>query len=350
MKQKILLWTLCMAAIAQQPLPAQQTVTLDLSRPVDPVEITLDAEKGYWTDAFGAAPLVFEHFTFSHAGGTGYWSGFIVGSNGDTEDYGSLNSTHTDGWLINQWGNMAGGGIQTGSDGSVIRDGDGKVATGKGIPYLIANEFDEFAITFDGEYEAAGVYLNNHPWPFYSNLYGDSYARALDREGDYYKVIITGQNAEAEETGSVEHVFAEYVDGALKQSRDWERVDLSSLGKVSRLSFHLTSTDAGEWGMNTPGYFCLDKLQVKTSGTDGIITLPAATAAVYPNPAADRLTVSGTSIRRVTVSDLGGRTVCRLEAEGQSRLTIPVSHWGKGVYIVRVTDGTSTSSHKIIKR
>ncbi|MDR1102188.1 MAG: DUF4465 domain-containing protein [Tannerella sp.] len=340
-------------ALTHNPLVAQDTITLNLSvPPVEPAELVLDTEKGYWTDAFGDATLAYEHFTFSHGGGmygeSGYWSGFIVGSNGDTEDYGSLNSP-LDGWLSNQWGNMAGGGIQTGDDGSVLRDENGKVQTEKGIPYLLVNGADP-AITFDGEYEAVGVYLNNHPWPYYGNLYGDPYARALNEAGDYFKVTISGLNADSEGTGTVEHFLAEYRDGELYQSTDWEWVDLSPLGKVSGLKFTLSSTDVGEWGMNTAAYFCLDKLQVRTADTDGIHVPPPSTVQVYPNPVVDQLTVAGSTIRQVTVYDVSGRLVCQLQANGQSRLTIPVSQWSNGIYIMQITDATGTVSRKIVKK
>ncbi|MDR3262473.1 MAG: DUF4465 domain-containing protein [Tannerella sp.] len=353
MKQKILLLMLGIVSFVHNPLFAQeQVITLDLTKPVLPPALILDPEKGYWTESFSDAPLTFEHFTFSHDGGmygtAGYWSGFIVGSNGDTGDYGNSGASAEE-WTANQWGNMAGGGIIINPDGSIAKDEDGKVLVETGIPYLIANEYGELGITFDGSYEATGVYLSNHPWPYYSNLYGDGFARALNQEGDYYKVIITGLDSHKNETGKVEHLFAEYKDGTLEQSTDWEWVDLSSLGKISSLSFTLASTDMGEWGMNTSGYFCLDKLQVRDTET-GIVSPVITTAGVYPNPAIDRLNISGSAIRRVLISDIGGRTVYQQYVSGQSLLTIPVSAWAKGIYIVRIWDGSGQSAHKIIKK
>ena len=50
---------------------------------------------------------------------------------------------------------------------------------------------------------------------------------------------------------------------------DWRYVDLSGLGKVSKLSFALSSTDNGDWGMNTPAYFCFDNF-----GAEGEEVLP----------------------------------------------------------------------------
>ena len=40
----------------------------------------------------------------------------------------------------------------------------------------------------------------------------------------------------------------------------WTWVDLSSLGEVSGLQFTLSSSDNGEYGMNTPAYFAIDDI------------------------------------------------------------------------------------------
>ena len=43
----------------------------------------------------------------------------------------------------------------------------------------------------------------------------------------------------------------------------WELVDLSTLGTVYGLSFGLSSSDNGDWGMNTPAYFAMDNLDIQ---------------------------------------------------------------------------------------
>jgi hypothetical protein len=40
----------------------------------------------------------------------------------------------------------------------------------------------------------------------------------------------------------------------------WQYVDLTSLGMIKSLEFTLSSSDIGEWGMNTPAYFAIDTL------------------------------------------------------------------------------------------
>ena len=37
-------------------------------------------------------------------------------------------------------------------------------------------------------------------------------------------------------------------------------IDLSELGEVAGLQFCMSSSDVGQWGMNTPGYFVMDTM------------------------------------------------------------------------------------------
>ena len=42
---------------------------------------------------------------------------------------------------------------------------------------------------------------------------------------------------------------------------EWTRYDLSDFGFVKGLVIELSSSDTGQWGMNTPAYFCLDNIE-----------------------------------------------------------------------------------------
>jgi hypothetical protein len=47
----------------------------------------------------------------------------------------------------------------------------------------------------------------------------------------------------------------------------WTYVDLTEFGKVDAIFFTLTSSDNGDYGMNTPAYFCMDNFgQAKPAG------------------------------------------------------------------------------------
>lgn len=268
---------------------ANDIITLDLSKPTKPTQFILDPEKGHWAETYNTAKeyrqIEFGLFSFPHipgenggedvGGGMSYWDGFTYCTSGDITDYGSLGSS--DAWVSQQWGCMAGGGIKTDADGKIITNTEGKVEVEKGIPYLVAywgywmevmgggDPCLQVNFTDEQAYEAVGIYINNHPWPYYGNIHGDGFASAFTEEGQYFKLIVHGVNEQGEDIGiKVEHMLAEFKDGKLHQSADWQWIDLSALGTVYGIYFTMDTSDADPiYGPNTAVYFCLDKLQVR---------------------------------------------------------------------------------------
>lgn len=102
-----------------------------------------------------------------------------------------------------------------------------------------------------------GCYITNNVYAYNSMLNGDAYAKKFGAD-DWFLLTITGHNGE-QMTGTVDFYLAK--DG--KILKDWTYCDLSSLGEVTKLTFALSSTDNGDYGMNTPAYFCIDELGAK---------------------------------------------------------------------------------------
>jgi len=264
--------------------------TLDLSQPTNPATFDVDAN-GVWTGTYSNDyPYIeFNNSTFmlSHVidgdgfgdGSGGSWDGFTYSKNGDNTDYYGGGSSQS--WTTHQWGNMAGGGIKTDADGNVLKDENGVVTADPDTPYLVAywgyykkegpyadmfpDAQQTLQIILNKVYNAKGVYINNSPWPYYGNISGDGFARPLDQDGDYFKLIIYGLDENYEDNGKqVEYYLAQNIGGTLIQSPNWEWVDLSALGEIGGMYFRMESS-AGDpmYGMNTAGYFCMDKLQVE---------------------------------------------------------------------------------------
>ncbi len=97
------------------------------------------------------------------------------------------------------------------------------------------------------------VMINNSSYAYYAMTIGDNYARKFE-EGDYFKVIAHGIHADG--TESVTSFSLAEGSNVLDH---WTKWDLSPLGEVSAIYFTMESSDSGMWGMNTPGYFCLDR-------------------------------------------------------------------------------------------
>lgn len=90
----------------------------------------------------------------------------------------------------------------------------------------------------------------------------------------------------------------------------WQWVDLTSLGKVTSLGFAVSSSHNNEYGMTTPGYFCMDNL----GGTPNETSSVADKAVSRPSNAVET--------ERYTM--------------GGQRVSSPVP----GVNIVKMSDGT----------
>jgi hypothetical protein len=233
-------------------------------RPVDSIG------GGYWSGTFdeNEGDIQFCDFVFPHAGamyiGGGdtirYWGGFTTGSNGDTGDYGRPDTAGHIGsvkWIDNQWGVMAGGGFDSLCNFPV-----------KGTPYLIAygSQLD-VRLVGDTLFKPVGVYICNHPWPYYGNIHGDGFARPLDSVGDYFRLKIYGVIGNTE-IPITEYDLAENPTGtSLIQSDAWKWINLSITDSIQALRFKLETTDTGDWGPNTALYFCMNKLTVVKTHT-----------------------------------------------------------------------------------
>ncbi len=147
--------------------------------------------------------------------------------------------------------------------------------------YAVAFDFAPGAstITLPAGYRPESVAITNATYPALVMLTGqggNGFARQF-QQGDYFLLTITGLNAQGQSTGTVPFYLANYQFTNPAQDyvvSNWTNVDLSSLGAgTTELSFGLTSTDTGMYGINTPTYFALDNLAVAPAGGTSFQTL-----------------------------------------------------------------------------
>ena len=158
--------------------------------------------------------------------------------------------------LDDQWNNVVGGGY----DGSA-NYGVAFAAEFNG-PCYVTLLSDEPAVV-------PGFYITNSSYAYNSLTGGDAFAKKFGK-GDWFKLTITGYDANNEVTATKDYYLADLreTDKAYIIN-DWRYVDLSVLGKVKKIGFALSSTDNGDYGMNTPAYFCFDNF-----GAEGEEILP----------------------------------------------------------------------------
>ena len=135
-------------------------------------------------------------------------------------------------------------------------------------PPFGGDAFASFAT--DSVYQVTSVSVCNSSYTALTLKNGDSYGftkkfgGTTGNDPDWYKMTVIGYNAAGDSVNSVNFFLADYrFDDNSKDYiiSKWTSVDLSSLGKIHKMAFRLSSSDTGMYGMNTPAYVCLDNLK-----------------------------------------------------------------------------------------
>ena len=127
-------------------------------------------------------------------------------------------------------------------------------------------------IRLPGPAAVESVAITNTTYTALSMLQGDAFAKKFGGEGgsdpDYLRLDILGMDDNGDQVGAVEFYLADFrfadsnEDYVLDQ---WRVVDLTPLGtNIASLQFAMETTDVGIFGANTPFYFALDNLTVRS--------------------------------------------------------------------------------------
>ncbi len=170
-------------------------------------------------------------------GGITYWSGFA---------YSDITDNTTPGFM-NQYSAYPGGG----ADGSKI--------------YVVGYASD--TLTFPDPMTSVKISVANDTYTALSMKNGDAFSKKFGgdtgNDPDWYKLTIKTINTAGSVTGTAEIMLADYTSNDNSKdyiSNVWNEIDLSSFGEIKALTFSLSSSDNGTYGMNTPAYFCLDNI------------------------------------------------------------------------------------------
>jgi hypothetical protein len=192
---------------------------------------------------------------------------------------------------------------------------------------------DPAVIKFPSTVRCEHLFVNNSTFAYRSMKDGDAFAKkfggASGNDPDFFKLSI------ARWVGGValdttEFYLADYRFENNSQDyivKNWTRIDFFQR-PMDSLSFSLSSSDNGQFGMNTPAYFCLDNLLVSA---DGLSVKPSKISpiALFPNPATESITVSTNQLQQaqLQVINLQGAAV-----------QVPTMETSPGVYRLEIRD------------
>ncbi|MCP4311224.1 MAG: DUF4465 domain-containing protein [Bacteroidetes bacterium] len=209
-------------------------------------DLTL-AQESYWNGSDGTGNFSSGLARFYNEFNAEYfsWSGWAHSNTSDVTTPG----------FTNQYSAITGEGFDSGDDSNGI--------------YGVSSRFGPVMIDFpEKAYAPEGFYVTNSTYATLSMEQGDWAAKQFGGDDgtdpDYFMLSVWGFSG-SESTDTIEYYLADYRFNEPENDyiiKTWQWVDLSSFGKVDSLHFGLESSDVGEWGMNTPAYFCMDNLHL----------------------------------------------------------------------------------------
>ena len=201
----------------------------------------------------------------------------------------------------------------------------------------------------------SGLYITNNTYAYNvmrdGNQFSKKFGGTTGNDPDWFKVTIWGYSGGNMTTDSVEFFLADYRFSNNAQDyrvKTWEWVDLTSLGNLDSVLFVLNSSDVGQWGMNTPEFFCIDNFN-GTAPSSIVENKTTIDFEVYPNPSNGTVFINSTQdIDQLTVYDLTGKEVLTDVNLVSGVHQLDVSTLNEGVYFVRLTSTGQISTKRLI--
>lgn len=277
---------------------------------------TYQSGNAYFQSAFNVSPSY------------NYWSdGFAISNSTDstTEGFTNLYSS-ANGKGYNKSTNYA---VSNGNNGFVLK----QIIDTR--PYLI------------------GMWVNNSTYTYFSMLNGDGFAKKFGgisgNDPDFFRIIISGYYYNQRKlSDSVVFYLADFRSTDNSKDyilKDWKYVNLESIKDADSFYVKLESSDVGQFGMNTPAFFCLDELVFKYFLSTNEVTKNSSVK-IYPNPSTENIYVNYESdFNSINIINLQGKNV--LQSKNKN---IDISGLENGIYIAHIITENGILNSKFVKQ
>lgn len=203
-------------------------------------------------------------------------------------------------------------------------------------------------IDFQNNVSITKLSITNTTYAYLSMRDGDAFAKKFgsttdangDDDGtngkDYFYVTIYAHNSTNDVLDSTIVYLADFRSTEASENfilDTWKEIDVNLTGSI--LSFKLSSSDNGDYGMNTPAFFAIDN--IKTSNIVAVKEISQIALSVYPNPAVNQLHVNN-YYGLVRIYATNGMLV--KTADLNSASTIEVSDLNPGIYQLVTESGS----------
>tara|TARA_X000000950_G_scaffold106225_1_gene133759 strand:- start:154 stop:1128 length:975 start_codon:yes stop_codon:yes gene_type:complete len=249
---------------------------------------------------------------------SGYWSSGWA--------YSNMTDSTTSGFT-NQYSAKPGGGHPIGG---------ANYAIGKPNSTIVFNNPDGLSIN-----------ITNSTYAANSMRDGDAFAKKFtNADQDYFKLHIYGYS-NGSILDSTEFYLADFThaDSTLDYIvTDWQYVELLP-GPYDSVSFDLSSSDVGAFGMNTPAYFCIDNVGNFPLSSNNITQ---EIINIYPNPSSDFIYINRKDSDNYTISlfNILGELIIDKKINLQQ---LNLSNLPNGQYFLKIESESGIINERILK-
>ena len=192
------------------------------------------------------------------------------------------------------------------------------------------------------------VHVTNSTYAANSMRDGDSFAKKFtNADQDFFKLHIYGfYNGSISD--STEFYLADFThaDSTLDYIvTDWQYVELLP-GLYDSVSFDLSSSDAGAFGMNTPAYFCVDNVGNYPLSA---VEISENKFSVYPNPSSDFINLKSLENNveyMISIFDIFGKEIIN---NLKNPKQIEISSFVNGQYILKIETKDGIINERLLK-
>ncbi len=223
--------------------------------------------------------------------------------------------------------------------------------------YYVTAQPDAFIKLKSPNNGVSGFYVTNSTYAYKSMKNGDQIAKKFGgisgNDPDFFLLTVKGYLSGALKADSVNFYLADFrsSNNSLDYIVDnWQWVNTSSLNRVDSIKFILRSSDNGNFGMNTPAFFCLDNFTT-ISNAIGLTELTKTNnnLSIYPNPAKDVFTVRSIEKATLFIKDISGRVVME-EKISNGEQVVSIADLNQGIYLVDLISDKGRASTRLIKQ
>ncbi len=196
------------------------------------------------------------------------------------------------------------------------------------------------------------VDITNTTYAYFTIRDGNQFSKAFGgttgEDPDYFYIRWVGY-LEGNRTDSLDIYLADYRFPDSEDDyilEDWTSYDLSQLGVIDSVTIEFYSSDTGQFGINTPLFFCMDEVSFEGSSSAELIQ-SESNVSIFPNPVRDEMSLrSDVPVHQLTIVNQNGQRVQELNSKEKQ---FSMDYLLPGLYYLVIETDQGRAVRKFIK-